>query len=365
MRKLLLAIVILCAVAASLVFFRSKPTSAELPKLVGATSQTNDVKPSATAVASAPKTISRPPRQPNLAPRAGFLDSDIMVAVRKAVESGDRVALDGAYQSLVEYLRAHPENIDDYIAEDVLRSLSRAIAESDALWGEKLSAAASELAKDSSFQQRQHMMLHLIGQFPEIGKDVHDAVIDVANQDPDSQVKTSAVVALADWIEKFPEQTVALLDEVAKVFNTAKDEDVLAFTYQVLALHKEKLSREMHAALADRLQKENNQYLRVPMVTALSAAPADIRDQTASYLNSLFNTHTDLEMKRDDLAQIVALTKEASEPLLRTLVNRGDRLAQDAMDYLSLISVGPLDAETIFNQKATRDVAQNGEKHGD
>ena len=369
MRKLLLAIVLLGAVVGGVILFRSSPKPAEQKSVAAPSTSSNDA---LVALTDAPRSL-HPTPKPNFAPRSPFLDSDVMKAVQTAVAAGDREALDAAYQALVEHIKAHPEMIDDYIAglrseqnEHVLRTLARALGDSEAVWGEKLTQAAIELAKDSSFQQRQHMMLHLMGQFPEMQNDVHDAIRQISLQDPDSQVKTSAVVTMADWIEKFPDQTMALLNEVANIFNTAKEEDVLAFTYQLLALHKEKLTPEMHAAIAERLKAETDPFMRIPLVSALSAAPDETRKQTVTYLQSLFEHESDVEKKRNDLALLVAVQKGESVPMLRKLSNGGDLLAQDANDYLSLIAVGPLEPETIFNQKATRDIMRNPpEKHAD
>jgi hypothetical protein len=98
--------------------------------------------------------------------------------------------------------------------------------------------------------------------FPEMRDDVFQTVLQVSRQDPDAQVKTSAVVVLADWIQAFPEKTAMLIDQLSQIFKTAGDEDVRALSYQLFALHKDKLPPDLQAALFERLKIEPDSFSR-------------------------------------------------------------------------------------------------------
>ncbi|MDB6025945.1 MAG: hypothetical protein JWM68_2168 [Verrucomicrobiales bacterium] len=324
--------------------------------------------PAQPAIVPAPKVASVKPARPAL------LDGDIIKAARAAIEKGDMEAVSRAYEFFLAYIKEHPENIDEYVAafsneanEHILRALTRAMADAEAglLENEKVMKSAVELAKDTSFEQRQHIMLHLMSQFPQMNEEAHQALLELSRNDPNSQVKTSAVAALADWMDKFPEQTGPLLGQLGEIFKNTKDEDVRVFAYQVLALHKESLTRDLQVVLGERLKLETESFNGNLIAAALSIAPDDIRLEAINYVQSRFGKEKDEETRRNLLAQIVALGRQDSLPLLTTCSKGDSLLAQDARDYIALVSSNqPYDVEQIFQQKSVRD-GQNPPKEVD
>ncbi|MDQ6633078.1 MAG: hypothetical protein M3Y82_15205 [Verrucomicrobiota bacterium] len=287
-----------------------------------------------------------------------------VAALRAAVAARDREALDRAKISLISFINAHPGLVDDYVAvlqseqnEHVLRAFALALAETEVglLANDKIISAAIQLAKDSSFEQRQHIMLNLMAKFPEMRDNVFQTVLELSQHDPNSQVKTSAVVVLADWMERFPDKKESLLEHVGQIFKTAADEDVRVFTYQILALHSEQLPRELQTALVERLKTEPDSFNANLLATALAAAPEDLRQKALAHLQTDFEKETNLEKKRNQLAQIVCLAKKESGPLLEKISAGDSLLAQDARDYLALLSAGKIKPEALFQQKAIRD----------
>jgi hypothetical protein len=300
-----------------------------------------------------------------------FLNTPIMNAVRSALATRDEQAFSLAYESLIEYIKAHPEQIDDYMEalrteqnEQVLRSLARAIAASEVLWGDKLIETAIELAKDSSFLQRQHMMLHLMANSPEMRDDAFQAVLEIAQRDPDPQVKTSAVVAMAEWMHKFPDQTDGLLSHMESILKTAVDEDVRLFTYQLLALHKEKLPPEMQSTLVTHLKSAADSFSGTLISMALFSAPQHIRNDAAAHVETLYRKASDIEMQRNYLFQLVCLAQNDCVPLLQKTSVSGCLLGEDAQQYLAMLSTGSVNPEDILMQKAVRDAQRNPSTEG-
>ncbi len=302
------------------------------------------------------------------ATRSGSIGTDYLTTVRAAIALGDRGSIDDAFASLVEYLNAHPEKVDEYVGtlrsekdEQVLRTFALALAQSQAglLENPKIIQTAIEMSKDSSFEQRQHIMLNLMAKFPEIRDDVLQNVVELSDKDPNSQVKTSAVVVLADWMDKFPDKSAGLLDQIGSIFNTATDPDVRGFTYQILALKKDKLSREMQSALSERLKIETDSFSGNLIVSALSAAPDDIRESARTQIQNAFNVTSDMEKKRNLLAQLVCLGRGDSVSILDKNSEGTSPLAEDAREYKKLLADGALVApEVIFQNKAERDASK-------
>ncbi len=325
-----------------------------------------------TSVVPQKKPVTISSAQTNLAKqtfvRPDLLDADVVKAARASIEKGEMDAVEGVYEFFFQYIKAHPENVDEFVAafwneknEHVLRALARAMVDVEAglLSNAKVIEAAIQLAKDTSFEQRQHIMLHLMAQFPEMNEEARQAILELSRNDPNPQVKTSAVAALADWMDSFPEKTGLLLQQVGNVFKTTQDDDVRLFTYQILALHKESLTHDLQLALSERLKAEKDIFNCNLIASALSVAPDEIRLSAVNYVQSIFGKEEDLEKKRTLLAQIVALARQDSIPLLTKYKNEDSILAQDAKEYLALVSSDqPFDAEQIFQQKAIRD-AQN------
>ncbi|MGI8964907.1 MAG: hypothetical protein ACR2H1_02335, partial [Limisphaerales bacterium] len=217
MKKILIIILIGFSVALLLVFFRLPQKSSEIR-----VTQKN-------ALAKKGKTGNS-----SLLSDSTSLDTD-MATLRAAVAARDREALDRAKTSLISFINSHPGLVEDYVAvlrseqnEHVLRTFALALAETEVglLANDKIISAAIQLAKDSSFEQRQHIMLNLMSKFPEMRDDVFQTVLELSQHDPTSQVKTSAVVVLADWMERFPDKKEKLLEHVGQIFKTAADEDV-------------------------------------------------------------------------------------------------------------------------------------------
>lgn len=373
--KKLFALLIVAAAAVLIIFFGPSPKSRDT-KATGPVASKQPQEAHAKTPENTPKLQpdATTPPQAKFGPHSAFLDSDIMAAVRAAVQSGDRDAFERAFEALTEYIRAHPEKIDDYIAslrsepnEHVLRALARAIAASEAIWGDKLAQTAIELAKDTSYEQRQHIMLHLMSGFSEMRDDLYQAILERSRNDPNSQVKTSAVVVMADWMEKFPENNTRLITEVGEALKSAVDEDVRAFAYQVLALHKEKLPPDIQNTLLAQLKTEPNSFNANLIVLALTAAPENIRKDSLAYLHSSYNKESDMETKRNQLAQIVCIERDGANALLKEIASGKDPLlAEDAHHYLAFLSSGDLELETIFQQKAVRDNLREGsDKHKD
>lgn len=358
---ILLAVV----VAVSLVvFFRPSPSSApeklKQPSPAVAKARVEETAPLVPAKA--------PPAE--VAPEPIVIpvhESSAMAAVRAAVSSGNGDALERAFASLVDFIKEHPDQVDNYVAfleseknEHVLRTFTLALAESEMglLDNDKVVAAMIRLAKDPSFEQRQHIMLHLMSKAGEIRDDERQAIFEISQTDRNSQVKTSAVTVLADWMESFPAQADTLLEQVEKIFQTATDEDVRGFTYQVLALHKEKLSRELLVAVSERLKTEADAFNCNLLASALSAAPDDIRKNAVDYLEKAFSKESDPEGRRNRLAQLVCLAQRESVPFLEKTSAGDSLLAEDARQYLSMLSTGSVDAATLLMDKEVRDAGR-------
>jgi len=245
-------------------------------------------------------------------------------------------------------------------------ALALAQTEVGLMENDKIILASIEMAKDSSFEQRQHIMLNLMSKFPGMRDDVFQTVLELSKQDPNSQVKTSAVTVLADWMDQLPDQKEMLLQQVAEIFKTAQDNDVRGFTYQVLALHRENLSRDMQLAISERLKTETDSFNGNLLALALSTAPDAVRQGALFHVQNAFNAETDSEKQRNLLAQIVCLAKGDSLPLLQKNSVGDSLLAQDARDYLALLtSNGVMDPELVLQQKAIRDANLQGAAHKD
>ncbi len=269
-----------------------------------------------------------------------------------------------AYHELIALFEAHPERVEDYIGmmrseqdEHVLRvfTLALAASESGLLANEEIIKMAMELAKDSSFEQRQHIMLHLMSNF-EMRDDVFGSILEISRQDPNSQVKASSLIVMADWMDRFPDKSDVLLQKIGDIFKTAEDEDVRVLSYQVLSLHKEQLSREMHLLLSERLMSEPDSFAGNLIATALFAAPDDIRMDALAQTQSAFDKEADPERKRNLLAQIVCLSRGDVTELLRQISSGDTPLAHDARDYLAIVSTGgPFEPQDIIMHKDIRD----------
>ena len=359
MKKLLVIVLLMGALATGLYLFLSKPLEPTPPPSVAKQSQPG----TPVSAPAAPAASTSAPQA-----KAGALfESDAYKALRAAVQAGNQGAAVDAFDNLVAFVKAHPEMVDDYVAalrteksEMVLRYLALALAESkEVLRDDKIARVAIELAKDNSFQQRQHIALHLMGSFPEMRDDVRQAVIEISGQDRDSQVKASAVAVLADWMETFHGETGAgLITELEQIFKTAVDADVRGFTYQLAAAHKEQLPRSFQLALVERLKTETDWTGRNIIIAALTAAPGDIRGPVLAQVQSSFDHETDLENKRNLLAQLVTLIKEDSVDLLQKAVAENSPLAEDAKAYLAIITDGTVSADTVFGQKSAIDAAR-------
>lgn len=370
MKKLLRVLVFLVVAFAAFFLLRSteKPAPSE--------SQTFTNQPAATPVAklespgSSEIKLGRATAQPK-----GFSASDVMTAIRASLASSDRAGYEQAFKALVDYINAHPERVDDYVAflrserdEHVLRAFAIALGETEVglLANDQIVGAAIELAKDSSFEQRQHIMLNLMGKVPEMRDDIYQAIHELSRNDPNSQVKTSAVVVFADWMDRLPDQKEMLLGQLAEIFKTAQDEDVRGFTYQVLALHRDNLSPEMQLAISEQFKTEADPFNANLLAAALSAAPDEIRQPALSHAQSAFATETDMEKRRNFLLQIVCLAKAESVPLLQKNSIGDSFLAQDARDYLNLLASNTaVNPDAILELKAIRDASQQEIPHGD
>jgi hypothetical protein len=297
--------------------------------------------------------------------RPALLDGDVINDARAAIEKGDMEAVARAYDFFLEYIKAHPENVDEYVAafsneqnEHILRALARAMVDAEAglLENTTIMSAAIDLAKDPSFEQRQHIMLHLMAQFPQMNEEAYQALVALSANDPNSQVKTSAVAALADWMEKFPEKMGPLLEQIGDIFKNTQDESVRLFTYQVLALHKEALTRDLQVTLAERYKIEKDSFTCNLIASSLSVAPEDIRREAITFAQVQLNAAKDLELQRNLLAQFVVMARQDSIPTLSKYSKGDSRLAQDARGYLVIVSSDqPYEAAQIFQEKAIRD----------
>lgn len=373
MKKTLRVIIILGVVVAAFFIFQSteKPAPPDNAALL-----TNSVAPTGSKKEAVPPAASeQKANAPALAqsPTAGFLGSNVMAVIRACLASPDRAGYDQAFKGLVDYINAHPEQVDEYVAllrserdEHVLRAFALALGETEVglLANDQIIGAAIELAKDSSFEQRQHIMLNLMGKVPEMRDDVYQAIHGLSRNDPNSQVKTSAVVVFADWMDRLPDQKEMLLGQLAEIFKTAQDEDVRGFTYQVLALHRDNLSPEMQLAISEQFKIEADPFSANLLAAALSAAPDEIRQPALSHAQSAFATEADLEKRRNFLLQIVCLARKDAVPLLQKNSVGESLLAQDARDYLILLASNTgFNPDEVLQQKAIRDARLHGIPH--
>ena len=362
------------AVAAIFVLKNSSKTPPEkqVQNSSSSTATSASSKPTVEGV-TAVKTATASPGQPS---STAFGNSSIISALRAAVLAEDREGIDRASKELIDYINAHPDSVEDYVGfmkteqnEYVLRMFTLALAQTEVglLENDKIIQTAIDLAKDRTIEQRQHIMLHLLSKLPDMRENAFEAVMELSQQDPNSQVKTSAVTVLADWLEAYPDKMAEILGKVQEIFKTAKEDDVRAFTYQLLALHKESLTPEFHVQLSERLRSEPDLFNRNVIATALFAAPDAIRNDAFNFVNSMFQKETDMEIRRNLLAQMVCVKRGDVLPLLEKLSVGDSQLAQDARIYTGLVSSGQgFDPQDIFLQKAIRDAAnQKHEEHKD
>lgn len=360
MKKPLLLIPLVVAVAVAAFYLsQKKQSNSAANSTAPATEQQNET--TKTVGRTTPPSITVPVTDQAL---KGFQKNDVIARLRAGIAAQDGAAMDAAYQDLIKYFEAHPEQAAEYVEfmrtekeEQVLRmfALAMAASESGLVANEEIIKAAMELAKDGSFEQRQHIMLHLMSNF-EMRDDVFESIYDISKNDANSQVKTSSVVVLADWMERFPDKADQLLARIGDIFKSAQEEDVRDFTYQVLALHKEQLTRDMHVLLQERLASEPDSYSANLIASALFAAPDDIRLDALTKTQTTFNAEADPERKRNLLLQLVCLSRGDIAPLLQQLSSGDSPLALDARDYLALVSNGgPFDPHDVLVQKSIRD----------
>jgi hypothetical protein len=88
----------------------------------------------------------------------------------------------------------------------------------------------------------------------------------------------------------------------------------------------------------------------------LSVAPDDIRLDAINFVQRQFDAAKDMENRRMLLAQLVAMARQDSIPLVTKYAQGDSLLAQDAKDYLALLSSNqPFESQDVFQQKALRD----------
>jgi hypothetical protein len=278
-------------------------------------------------------------------PLTGFAASPVIAALRESLKSGDRPNFDPAFQALVDYINANPGNVEEFNGfmrtesdEQVLRFFTFALAASEVglLENDEIIKTVTELAKTSTgFEQRQHIMLHLMSKFPDVRENVLQTVLDVAQNDPNAHVKTSGMVVLADWMEAHPDRTAEMLDHVRNIFNSSADQEVRAFGYQMLALHKESLPPEVHTQLAQTLRSEPDSFHGNLIAMALFAAPDSVRNDAIPYLQNAYQNETDAVIQRNRLLQWLMVSRGEDTEYLRRVAAGNSPAAEDAKVYLT------------------------------
>jgi hypothetical protein len=132
-KKILLLILFVLFLAAGFIFFGPSKKTAESKTAADKTGAISGRAPSSVGRISADKVdkISKPVQ-------STLASSDVMAAVRAAVANGDRAGYEDAFKGLVDYINAHPDRVDEYVAllkteqnEHVLRTFALAIAETE------------------------------------------------------------------------------------------------------------------------------------------------------------------------------------------------------------------------------------------
>ncbi len=286
-----------------------------------------------------------------------------IAALRKALSAENHDGLQAACDALKAYIEAHPERVSEFIEfmrsekdEHVLRQFALVLAGTEVglLENEEIIKTAIELAKDSAFEQRQHIMLHLMADFPQMRDDVLAAILSITQSDPNPQVKTSGVVTLADLTERFPDHASALLGEIWQISKTAKDQEVLLFTYQMLALHKEQLTPDMFSMLGDRFKNESDPFAGNLIACALFAAPEGVRNQALQHAQAAFDAAVDPQGKRDRLFDLVCISQGKQIPLLERLSPGDSLINADAREYRVVVN-GPFEPQDLLGIKASHD----------
>lgn len=287
-----------------------------------------------------------------------FLQNPLVANLRAAMAARDQALIEKAFEELVAFIQQHPELTEEYLAalrtepeEHLLRGLAKAMQRSETLMeNDAFIKSLIDLAQQQGFEQRQHIVLDTLAHAAYIKPDLFDAIknISEAATQP-SEVRASAIAVYADWMRKFPEKSPMMISELGRSLKETDDETVRALSVQLLALHRDKLTRDIQLALAERLKVEPQPAGQNLIASALSAAPPEIRGHVLGYLQGQYSSQADVAQKRLTLAQMVMLSPMEMRPMLEEVARGDSDLANDAREYLVLVNTQQVTPEMIMN----------------
>lgn len=344
MKKFAVVLVLSAAVGGGLLLYNSKS---------GSTPETSE------ALANRSEHV-RPtrPGSERRGAQESFLQNQLVANLRAAIGTQDQERIERAFEELVAFIQAHPEFTEEYLDalrternEQLLRGLAKAMQRSEALMdNDAFIKSLVEMAKEQGFEQRQHIVLDTLAHAAYIKPELFDAIKAMSEAgDQPTQVRASAIAVYADWMRKFPEKSPMMIQELGRSLKETNDENVRALSVQLLALHRDKLTREIQLSLVERFKIESQPAGRNLIASALSTASPEIRGQVFDYLQKQYSAETDVTQQRLALAQMVMLSPMEIRPMLEQISKGNSELAEDAREYLVLVNTRQVTPEMIMN----------------
>lgn len=315
--------------------------------------------------------VSPMPRISNEEERLATWLNHLIESLHAAAQKADEQQKSAILQSISEYVAQNPGSLGELI--DLLKSeadsqllvaLGKMVLSSGAPENrELLTAVALNCVLSDDTTERRQASLEILANIPEPTADLQQAVARVSRDDPENEIRLAAIETLGTWLCRHPDRMQNLAEEMFDTIRSSDDALLRGVALRAFSRQNAPLPENIVIVLAQFLKTDPGAENRAWAAQSLGKAGENAR-QTAIYnLRNAYLSETDLETKRMILKQIVRLAPAASPEILKQLPVNEPLLAQDARDYLEILSSGLSDPEQITDEKNLRD-AKRGTKLG-
>ena len=296
-------------------------------------------------------------------PQPAVSDIDLL---RTVLERNDFYDVEEIANKLSQALKEYPERLQEFL--DLLRTetnprflnvIAGIIENGDALKNPLLAKTALDLAQEDSLPARRHTALALLGKLTEVSPETSKAVVRLSRQATDPEVRTSAIAAMANWMNAQPDRSIELNRELLGTINASTAPEVRANALQTIGLHLGELPQTFTTSIMDYMQTDSEPMNRALAARLLARAPESMRSATMDRLHGAFESEKDAGVRRAILNSVVISSTQDAGAFLSRHVN-DNSISDDVNDYLAILSAGVTEPQEIEDRKLALEAKRTG-----
>lgn len=216
------------------------------------------------------------------------------------------------------------------------------------------------LARADGSVERRRLGVFILGNAWDKTGSIRQALLEFAAQDPNTDVRMTALGALREFVIRNKDAAGAVSQEIIRIARGAGDEIVRA--QAIMALNLDGAPEKLVNDVGQMLRTETSSEVRLSIVEALGNAGPEHRAAGLREIEQAYGREGEMGARAAMLLNIVKLGRHQAVDTLQRVREENPALRQEIQDYIAILQSGEVDMERILERKTRMEMEREPPK---